>query len=60
MIEEEADPHGPALSGDLSVGFVGFCPVKRVEHVDMAVGMLDTQGLWYCQYGMGSLLVGAR
>ena len=60
MIEEEADPKDPALSGDLSVGFVGFCPVKRAPHVGMAVGMLDRGTLWHCQYGMGNLLVGAR
>ena len=32
MIEEEADPQDPALSGDLSVGFVGFCPVKKCRN----------------------------
>ena len=50
MIEEEADPQDPALSGDLSVGFVGFCPVKRV---DMAVGMLD-RGYGIANTGWGA------
>ena len=56
MIEEEAHPQDPALSGDLSAGFVGFCPVKRDPHVDMAVGMLD-RGYGIANAGWGAWLV---
>ena len=41
------------MSGDLYVGLVRFCPIKRAPHVDMAVGMLD-RGYGIANTGWGT------